>query len=110
MGTKLIKEGKMYVDDTPMENMRDERINRIDSIARSHSVETNLKLWHEMIDGKARDWSAPHASVWTCKTITEHFEILSLSDATSHPIIALERSSKYILLMIAHVHSWMLWR
>ena len=54
MGTKLIKEGKMYVDETPMEKMRDERINRIDSIARSHSVETNLKLWHEMIDGKGK--------------------------------------------------------
>ena len=51
MGTRLIKEGSMYVDDTPMDKMREERINRIESVARTNSIETNLKLWKHMIDG-----------------------------------------------------------
>lgn len=51
MGAKLIREGKMYIDDTPMEKMREERVNRIDSAARANSLETNLKLWDEMIAG-----------------------------------------------------------
>lgn len=54
MGTKLIKECKMYIDDTPMEKMREERINRIDSAARANSVETNLKLWDDMIAGNQK--------------------------------------------------------
>ena len=42
IGTRLIKEGKIYVDDTPMEKMRDERINRINSAARENTIEKNL--------------------------------------------------------------------
>ena len=51
MGTRLIKEGKMYIDDTPIDKMREERVNRIESAARTNSIETNLNLWKHMIDG-----------------------------------------------------------
>lgn len=57
IGTKLIKEGQMYIDDTPMERMRDERINRIDSAARANTVDTNLKLWQDMIEGNEKGLS-----------------------------------------------------
>jgi|TARA_B110000967_G_scaffold210071_1_gene270226 glutamyl-tRNA synthetase len=54
IGTRLIKEGHMYIDDTPMEKMRDERINRIDSGARANTADTNLKLWQDMIEGNEK--------------------------------------------------------
>ena len=54
MGTRLIKEDKLYVDDTPMEKMREERADRIESAARFNSVETNLKLWEDMNAGNEK--------------------------------------------------------
>ena len=51
MGTKLIKEDKMYIDTTDVDTMRTERMNRVESKCRSHSVEENLRLWQEMIKG-----------------------------------------------------------
>jgi len=54
MGTKLIKEGHMYIDDTPMEKMREERMVGTESVARSASVDANLALWKEMIEATAK--------------------------------------------------------
>ncbi|CAG9565341.1 unnamed protein product [Danaus chrysippus] len=48
---KLIKEGKAFVDDTPAEQMKNEREQRIDSRNKSNSVEKNLQLWEEMKKG-----------------------------------------------------------
>ncbi|CAK1552350.1 unnamed protein product [Leptosia nina] len=48
---KLIKEGKAFVDDTPAEQMKNEREQKIDSKNRNNSVEKNLKLWEEMKKG-----------------------------------------------------------
>eukprot|EP00472_Partenskyella_glossopodia_P004601 CAMPEP_0197522096 /NCGR_PEP_ID=MMETSP1318-20131121/7283_1 /TAXON_ID=552666 /ORGANISM="Partenskyella glossopodia, Strain RCC365" /LENGTH=686 /DNA_ID=CAMNT_0043074331 /DNA_START=114 /DNA_END=2174 /DNA_ORIENTATION=- len=48
---KMIKEGKAYVDDTPVDKMRDERMAGIDSLSRSVSVEENMRRWGEMIAG-----------------------------------------------------------
>ncbi|XP_041970133.1 bifunctional glutamate/proline--tRNA ligase [Aricia agestis] len=45
---KLIKEGKAFVDDTPAEQMKSEREQKIESKNRNNSVEKNLKLWEEM--------------------------------------------------------------
>ncbi|XP_050551487.1 bifunctional glutamate/proline--tRNA ligase isoform X12 [Spodoptera frugiperda] len=44
----LIKEGKAFVDDTPAEQMKNEREQKIDSKNRNNSVEKNLQLWEEM--------------------------------------------------------------
>lgn len=41
----------MYIDDTPIDKMREERVHRIESAARTNSIETNLNLWKHMIDG-----------------------------------------------------------
>jgi glutamyl-tRNA synthetase len=51
IGTKLIKEGNIYIDDTPKDKMREERIDRIDSVARANTVDENLNLWQSMISG-----------------------------------------------------------
>ncbi|KAG6462778.1 hypothetical protein O3G_MSEX013465 [Manduca sexta] len=48
---KLIKEGKAFVDDTPAEQMKNEREQKIESKNRNNSVEVNLKLWEEMKKG-----------------------------------------------------------
>ncbi|KAM6467592.1 bifunctional glutamate/proline--tRNA ligase isoform 2-T2 [Liasis olivaceus] len=48
---KLIREGKAYVDDTPAEQMKMEREQRIESKHRNNSVEKNLQMWEEMKKG-----------------------------------------------------------
>lgn len=54
MAEKLIREGKAYVDDTPREQMQQERMDGIDSRCRNNSIEENLKFWKEMIAGTER--------------------------------------------------------
>eukprot|EP00741_Cyanophora_paradoxa_P025388 tig00000378_g24507.t1 len=51
---RMIKEGKAYVDDTPVEKLRDERMKGIEAAARSAPVEESLKLWKEMLAGSER--------------------------------------------------------
>lgn len=51
---KLIREGKAYVDDTPREQMRKERMDGIESKCRNQTVEENLSLWKEMMVGTER--------------------------------------------------------
>ncbi|XP_042330475.1 bifunctional glutamate/proline--tRNA ligase isoform X4 [Sceloporus undulatus] len=48
---KLIQEGKAYVDDTPAEQMKMEREQRVESKHRNNSVEKNLQMWEEMKKG-----------------------------------------------------------
>jgi glutamyl-tRNA synthetase len=48
---KLIREGKAYVDDTPQEQMRNERMEGIESKHRNNTVEQNLALWKELLAG-----------------------------------------------------------
>ncbi|CAI5492755.1 unnamed protein product [Closterium sp. Naga37s-1] len=51
MCEKLIREGKAYVDSTPKEQMREERMVGTESACRGHSIERNLELWAEMLKG-----------------------------------------------------------
>ncbi|XP_047522026.1 bifunctional glutamate/proline--tRNA ligase isoform X4 [Pieris napi] len=48
---KLIKESKAFVDDTPAEQMKNEREQKVESRNRNNSVEKNLQLWEEMKKG-----------------------------------------------------------
>ncbi|XP_048353119.1 bifunctional glutamate/proline--tRNA ligase isoform X4 [Sphaerodactylus townsendi] len=48
---KLIQERKAYVDDTPAEQMKMEREQRIESKHRNNSVEKNWQMWEEMKKG-----------------------------------------------------------
>uniref|UniRef100_A0A1Q3F221 Bifunctional glutamate/proline--tRNA ligase n=1 Tax=Culex tarsalis TaxID=7177 RepID=A0A1Q3F221_CULTA len=50
---RLMKEGKAYVDDTEPEQMKKERDERVESKNRSNSVEKNLQMWQEMVNGTA---------------------------------------------------------
>ncbi|OEL13712.1 Glutamate--tRNA ligase, cytoplasmic [Dichanthelium oligosanthes] len=43
--------GKAYVDDTPKEQMRNERKVGVESKCRNNTVEENLSLWREMVNG-----------------------------------------------------------
>ncbi|CAO2161060.1 unnamed protein product [Urochloa humidicola] len=54
MAESLIKQGKAYVDDTPKEKMREERMDGIESKCRNNTVEENLSLWKEMVNGTER--------------------------------------------------------
>eukprot|EP00955_Chlamydomonas_euryale_P026903 283396-Chlamydomonas_euryale.AAC.2 len=51
IGEALIKTGLLYCDDTPVDTMRDERLNGIESKRRNRSVEDNLAMWAEMLKG-----------------------------------------------------------
>ncbi|XP_074944948.1 bifunctional glutamate/proline--tRNA ligase isoform X3 [Phalacrocorax aristotelis] len=48
---KLIQEGKAYVDDTPPEQMKAEREQRMESKHRNNCVNKNLQMWEEMKKG-----------------------------------------------------------
>ncbi|EDW68345.2 bifunctional glutamate/proline--tRNA ligase [Drosophila virilis] len=48
---QMLKEGKAYVDDTPPEQMKLEREQRVESANRSNTVEKNLSLWQQMLQG-----------------------------------------------------------
>ncbi|CAH1419869.1 unnamed protein product [Lactuca virosa] len=54
MAEKLIKEGKAYIDDTPREQMKHERMEGIESKCRNQSIDENIKLWNQMILGTER--------------------------------------------------------
>ena len=51
LATKMIKEGKAYVDPSPQEEQQKNRFERKENEHRSASVETNLRLWDEMHKG-----------------------------------------------------------
>lgn len=57
--TKLILEGKCYVDNTPVEVMREEREKGISSKNRNNSIEYNLNIWNNMRN-KELDWSSEY--------------------------------------------------
>ena len=50
MGETMIRKGNMYVDNTPVDRMREERLAKIESASRNNSVEENLRLWKEMVN------------------------------------------------------------
>lgn len=54
MGENLIREGKAYVDNTPQEDMRKERMDGIESKCRNQTLEENLALWKDMVVGSER--------------------------------------------------------
>ena len=50
-GRQLLREGKAYVDNTPVELMRKQRMDGVESPGRAASVEENLRLFEEMERG-----------------------------------------------------------
>ncbi|XP_041837203.1 bifunctional glutamate/proline--tRNA ligase isoform X3 [Melanotaenia boesemani] len=51
MGEQLLAEGKAYIDNTPPEQMKQEREQRVESKCRSNTVEQNMKMWADMKAG-----------------------------------------------------------
>jgi glutamyl-tRNA synthetase len=50
-GRKFIQNGYGYCDDTPVDQMRHERLHKIEAKSRNNSVEENLRIFEEMIKG-----------------------------------------------------------
>ncbi|CAN9506862.1 unnamed protein product [Ophioblennius macclurei] len=48
---QLLSEGKAYIDDTPPEQMKQEREQRVESKCRNNTVEQNMQMWMEMKAG-----------------------------------------------------------
>uniref|UniRef100_A0A4W6G2J9 Bifunctional glutamate/proline--tRNA ligase n=1 Tax=Lates calcarifer TaxID=8187 RepID=A0A4W6G2J9_LATCA len=48
---QLLAEGKAYIDNTPPEQMKQEREQRVESQCRNNTVEQNMKMWSEMKAG-----------------------------------------------------------
>jgi glutamyl-tRNA synthetase len=48
---KFIRDGNAYVDRTPTEQMREQRLHSVESAYRNQSVEENLRLWEAMKRG-----------------------------------------------------------
>jgi glutamyl-tRNA synthetase len=52
----LISKGLAYVDNTPVEKMREERTKKIDSLTRNFTVEQNLEIFDKLLAGEADDY------------------------------------------------------
>jgi glutamyl-tRNA synthetase len=50
---KLLKEGRLFVDECSNEDIQKQRQDRVPSPFRDRSIEDNLKLWQQMKDGSA---------------------------------------------------------
>lgn len=48
---QLLKEGKAYCDNTPVEQMRDERGKKIESACRNNTPEINLAIFEKLLAG-----------------------------------------------------------
>uniref|UniRef100_A0A8C4HIH8 Bifunctional glutamate/proline--tRNA ligase n=1 Tax=Dicentrarchus labrax TaxID=13489 RepID=A0A8C4HIH8_DICLA len=48
---QLLAEGKAYIDNTPPEQMKQEREQRVESKCRNNTVEQNMKMWSDMKAG-----------------------------------------------------------
>lgn len=48
---QMIRDGQAYVDDTPVDEMRAQRMDGIASKNRNNSIEENLKRFQQMVDG-----------------------------------------------------------
>jgi bifunctional glutamyl/prolyl-tRNA synthetase len=48
---QLLKTGRAYVDDTPVDELRKQKMNKEENHNRSNSVEKNLQMWQEMVKG-----------------------------------------------------------
>ncbi|KAL2098472.1 hypothetical protein ACEWY4_004952 [Coilia grayii] len=51
LAEQMLAEGKAYIDDTPPEQMKQEREQRVESHNRTNSVEKNMQMWEEMKRG-----------------------------------------------------------
>lgn len=82
--TRMIEQGTAYVDDTPVEKMRAERMEHVESARRNATVEDNLALWELMKKGEPKgfecvvrakmDMSSPNGtlrdpSIYRCNKI-----------------------------------------
>lgn len=52
----MITDGKCYSDNTPAEEMKEQRDEGIESKHRTKTVEENLKIFKSMCDGKITDY------------------------------------------------------
>ncbi len=56
-GRKIIRAGKAYADNTPVDKMREERLAGVESKCRKElTVEQNLEIFEKMIKGEERDY------------------------------------------------------
>ena len=49
LGEEMIRKGHMFVDNTPVDQMREERLAKKESASRGNTVDENLRRWREML-------------------------------------------------------------
>jgi hypothetical protein len=103
MVESLIKQGKAYVDDTPKQQMKDERAAGTQSKRRNNTVEENLSLWREMINGTEigmQCYVRGKLDMQDPNKVTRHSGILFTTAATLILIIVLVQNTRYTQHMI----------
>lgn len=50
---ELIAKNLAYLDNTPVEKMREERTKKIDSLCRNQAVEQNMEIFNRLLAGEA---------------------------------------------------------
>lgn len=81
---KAIEQGKAYCDDTPVEVMRKERGDGIESKHRNMTPEENLKIWDLMRAGRAKEWCVRGKISMSAKNKCMRDPVLFRSSDVSH--------------------------
>eukprot|EP00937_MAST-01D_sp_MAST-1D-sp2_P007709 g7709.t1 len=81
---QLVDEGKAYLDDTPQQQMRDERMDGIDGPRRGTSVAENQKLWKDFIAGKLPTYCLRAKIDMQAKNKTLRDPVLFRTNTTPH--------------------------
>jgi len=81
---KMITNGDAYLDNTPVEKMREERDAGIESAARSQTVEENLEIWRRFVRGEASEYCVRGKMFMTSKNKCLRDPVFYRFNATPH--------------------------
>lgn len=81
---RMISNGDAYLDNTPVEKMREERDVGIESINRQQTVEENLAIWRRFLTGEAHEYCVRGKMFMTSKNKCLRDPVFYRFNATPH--------------------------
>ena len=73
---QMIREGNAYADDGTAEEMKDQRDNKKESKHRANTVEKNMEIFEQMLDGKTESWGGSNWCIRAKMNMQDKFACL----------------------------------